>query len=186
MDSAPSALASETVSARLRLILRGLLAALGGFGLEAMRALVLYRRISAISGRIERMLTRFRAGRLWRISQRKARVGAFACGERTLPRRFGWLVMAGGHRAAGFGAQLQAVLAVPEMVALLAAAPEAARLLRPLCRALAMEIPGFPVAPRKPRTKRPRKPRPKPEPFRIPLPRGALSWARREGFGKLY
>ena len=91
-----------------------------------------------------------------------------------------------GLLAAGFGSQLQTLLATPEMAELLAAAPHAVRLLRPLCRALAMEIPGCPVAPRKPRTKRPRKPRPKPEPFRIPLPRGVISAARRAGFGKLY
>jgi hypothetical protein len=170
----------------LRLILRGLLAALGGFGLEAMRGLILYRRISAISGRIERMLVRFRAGRLWRISQRKARVGAFACGERTLPRRFGWLVQAGGHRAAAFGSQLQAVLNTEEMSALLAASPQAGRLLRPLCRALAVALPASSAAPRPTATRRWAAPirRPEPEKFRIPLPRGVLAAARREGFGK--
>ena len=188
MDAAPALSASETVSATLRLILRGLMAALGGFGLEAARGQILYNRISGIAGRIERMLLRFRAGRLWRRTQTVRLVGAIRRQRRidTLPRRFGWLVIAGGYRAAGFGSQLQTVLATAELTALLAASPQSIRLLRPLCRALAMEIPGFPVAPRKPRTKRPRKPRPKPEPFKIPLPRGVISAARRAGFGKLY
>ena len=53
--------------------------------------------------------------------------------------RFGWLVRAVGYEAAGFGSQLRAVLETPEMVALLAACPEAGRVLRPLCRALAIE-----------------------------------------------
>jgi hypothetical protein len=75
------------------------------------------------------------------------------------------------------------------MTELLAASPQARRVLRPLCRALAVEVPGVSEAPRKvadgERPKRIRKPRPKPELFKIPLPRGALTWARREGFGKL-
>jgi hypothetical protein len=175
----------------LRLILRGILAALGMWRVEPKPAMVLYNRISGIFGRIERMLVRFRAGRLWRVTQKGAaqRRSALRTPAIALPRRFGWLVQAGGHQAAGFGLQLQTVLNTPEMTALLAASPQAGRILRPLCRALAMEVPGVSEAPRQRanagRPKRPRKPRPKPEPFKIPLPRGVLSWARREGFGKL-
>ena len=191
MDSAPPLSPSETVSANLRLILRGILAALGMWRVEPKPAMVLYNRISGIFGRIERMLVRFRAGRLWRVTQKGAaqRRSALRTPAIALPRRFGWLVQAGGHQAAGFGLQLQTVLNTPEMVELLAASPQAGRILRPLCRALAMEVPGVSEAPRQRanagRPKRPRKPRPKPEPFKIPLPRGVLSWARREGFGKL-
>jgi len=191
MDSAPPLSPSETVSANLRLILRGILAALGMWRVEPKPAMVLYNRISGIFGRIERLLVRFRAGRLWRVTQKGAaqRRSALRTPAIALPRRFGWLVQAGGHQAAGFGLQLQTVLNTPEMVELLAASPQAGRILRPLCRALAMEVPGVSEAPRQRanagRPKRPRKPRPKPEPFKIPLPRGVLSWARREGFGKL-
>ena len=191
MDSAPPFSPSETVSANLRLILRGILAALGMWRVEPKPAMVLYNRISGIFGRIERLLVRFRAGRLWRVTQKGAaqRRSALRTPAIALPRRFGWLVQAGGHQAAGFGLQLQTVLNTPEMVELLAASPQAGRILRPLCRALAMEVPGVSEAPRQRanagRPKRPRKPRPKPEPFKIPLPRGVLSWARREGFGKL-
>ena len=190
MNSAPALSAPETVFANLRMILRGLMAALGAWRVETAVALVLHRRIGATLGRIERMLIRFRAGRLWRMPPRAARLGAIRKSNCTLPRRFGWLVQAGGHRAAVFGTQLQAVLLTPEMAALLAESAQAGRLLRPLCRALAVEMPG-PVAPQhkaatvhgetsagRPRT------RAKPEPFRIPLPRGVLAAARREGFGK--
>jgi hypothetical protein len=52
-----------------------------------------------------------------------------------LPRGFGWLGRA-VPRAWPFGGQLAAFLAEPEVVALLAAAPQAARHLRPLCRML--------------------------------------------------
>ena len=190
MDAAPTNSAPETISASLRTILRGLLAAIGGFGLDGVRALVLYRRIGGLAGRIERMLTRFRAGRLWRMPQRAARVGAIRKANCTLPRRFGWLVEAGGRHAAAFGTQLQAALLTPEMTALLAESAQAGRLLRPLCRALAVEMPGPVATPRKAATAPGEtstgrnRTRVTPEPFRIPLPRGVLAAARREGFGK--
>ena len=190
MDAVPFPSAPDTVCANLRTILHGLRAALGAFGLEPVLALLLHRRIGGIAGRIERMLVRFRAGRLWRVMGRATRVGAIRRTNCTLPRRFGWLVRAGGHRAAAFGTQLQNVLNAPEIAELLAASPEAGRILRPLCRALAVELPVTEVRPRRtaavcgerPIRRRPR--RAVPEPFRIPLPRGVLTAAKREGFGK--
>jgi len=192
MDSSPNIARFEIVAANLRTTLCALLAALGGWRLDGPRAVVVYRRISRTLGRIERMLVRFREGRLWRVTRRDAVVGTrgrVAGRGPALPRRFGWLVVAGGYQAAGFGCQLQAVLITPEMSALLAASPQARRILRPLCRALAVEVPEVSQASRPvaagERPKRVRKPRPKPEPFRIPLPRGVLSAARRQGFGKM-
>jgi hypothetical protein len=178
---------SDTLIAALRTILGGLRASVG-LWVEPAAAVLLHRRIGTVLGRIERMLARFRAGRLWRVTGRvSARSGAFRCAERTLPRRFGWLVQAGGFRAAGYGAQLTALLAAPEMAGLLDAAPQARRVLRPLCRALAVELPGEPPPAKAERAPKPirRRSRPKPEPFRIPLPRGVLSAARRAGYGKL-
>ena len=190
MDAASFTATPETVSANLRTILRGLMAALGAWGLEPVLALLLHRRIRGIAGRIERMLVRFRAGRLWRVNHRTARLGAIRRANCALPRRFGWLVQAGGHRAAAFGSQLQHVLNAPEMAELLAASPQAGRLLRPLCRALAIELPGIAATPRKAATDgggralQRKPPRATLEPFRIPFPRGVLAAARREGFGK--
>jgi hypothetical protein len=178
----------DPICAVLRAILGGLRAVLGEWGLEAEVALLLHRRIGVVLGRIERMMIRFRAGGLWRHQDRKARVGAIrGRANCTLPRRFGWLVRAGGYRAAGFGSQLQALVQTPEMAELLAAAPQAGRLLRPLCRALAVELPGEPEKTGRMETApvRRRLPRAKPEPFRIPLPRGVLSAVRRAGLGKL-
>ena len=189
MDLTPSLSAPEPVCVQLRMILRGLLAALGMWRVEPVRALVLYRRISQTFERIERLLLRFRAGRLWRVAHRvqgQRQCGGVAGRGAALPRKFGWLVQAGGHQAAGFGAQLQATLNTQEMAVLLAASPQARRVLRPLCRALAVDVPGMPTpAPRATVLRRRRQPRPKPEPFRIPLPRGVLSAARRAGFGNL-
>ena len=188
MDSAPTLSTSETVSANLRMILRGILAALGMWKVQPKRAFVLFGRINGIFARIERMLVRFRAGKLWRVTPRAItpKRQPRSKPDVVMPRRFGWLVQAGGHQAASFGLQLQTELNTPEMVALLAACPQAGRILRPLCRALAVEVPGM-ATPARRATRKPRirKPRPKPEPFKIPLPRGVLSWARREGFGKL-
>ena len=87
------------------------------------------------------------------------------------------------------------ILERPEMVELLVAAPQAARILRPVCRMLAVETsllrPG--VAARevvavevRPMVKvRVRRPRVVVDWGRIPLPRGVLAAARRQGFGKV-
>jgi hypothetical protein len=86
------------------------------------------------------------------------------------------------------------------MVALLVAAPQAARILRPVCRMLAVEtsllrprlegaaveIEAGEIAPVAPVVKqRVRLPREAVDWGRIPLPRGVLSAARRQGFGKV-
>jgi hypothetical protein len=175
--------------AALRVILHGLRAALGGWGLEAKLGILLHRRVGEAALRIERMLVRFRAGKIWRRTAgagvQASRAGANRRANGALPRRFGWLVKIGGYRAAGYRSQLELVLQTPDMAALLAAAPQAGRIMRPLCRALALEWPTPEPKTEKIKTIRPRKPRPKPEPFRIPLPRGVISAARRAGFGKM-
>ena len=152
--------------------------------MEPVLGLLHYRRIGEAAGRIERMLIRFRAGRLWRVTQRAGRSGAIRQANCTLPRRFGWLVKSCGHRAALFRSQLEAVLASPDMAELLAAAPQAGRALRPLCRALALEFPAHEPKPIKSATTRRVARRARLEPLRIPLPRGVLTAARRAGFGK--
>ena len=112
----------------------------------------------------------------------------------SLPHRFGWLVRAAGWRAAGYGSQLQAALLSPEVIELLEAAPQAARVLRPLCRMLGVDLralePGVALVFEAPVVvvavkKRVRRPRESMQIGRIPWPRGVISWARREGFGKV-
>ena len=188
----PAPILSEqgTLCATLRLFVRTLLAALGAWRLEPMIAIAAYRRISSTMSRLERMLVRFRAGRLRVLPQRNAtpRLQPRCKAEAVLPRRFGWLVQLGGTEAACFGSQLQTALNMPEMTELLAASVQAQRILRPLCRALAVELPWVvakAVRLRGEKPRRVRKPRVKPEPFRIPLPRGVLAAARRQGFGKM-
>ena len=188
MISQTSSSAPDAISASLRLILLGLRSVIGMWGLDGPRTVLLSNRIGRVFGRIERMLMRFRAGKLRLGSQRTEttrQVLAHRVPAIVLPRRFGWLVIAGKHQAAGYGCQLQALLQEPDMAALLEAAPQAKRMLRPLCRALAIELPWTITPPRPPRPRKPRPSRPKPEPFKIPLPRGVLTWARREGYGRV-
>jgi len=188
----------------LAVLIRGLRGSVGawvgrGF-LSSVLGLLVFGRLGVICGKMERMAARFEAGRLWRRVARAdgARVVADgrgrAVGLLRLSGRFGWLVRAAAWHAAGFGSQLRAVLEQPEMVALLTAAPQAARVLRPLCRMLAVETsllrPGVAavvVAARVVEVGRVRVRTPRvPIDFgRIPLPRGVLSAARRQGFGKL-
>ncbi len=135
----------DALVASLRLILRGILAGLGAWRLEVGQAVLTYNRFSRAFGRIERLLLRFRAGLLGRRivavpSKPHGRAGR--AGSSCLPRRYGWLVRAGSHQAMGYGSQLQALLGEPDMQALLAASPQAVRVLKPVCRALAVELPG--------------------------------------------
>ncbi len=176
--------------------LRQAVAAWGGRGLLATAlVLLLYRRLGEISRRFGRLAERFRAGRVFQRGPRPvdaARVTVErAPVERVWPLAFGWLVRMAAYEAAGFGSQLRAILVEPEMVALLEAVPQAGRLLRPLCRMLAIEAqvvrPGIAaeVPEDAPAVRvRVRKPRAKVDWGRIPLPRGVLSAARRQGFAK--
>jgi len=192
MDSSAPLSPYQTLSA----VLRALRGEVGGWTvrrlLSEVLALLLYRRLGEICGKIERLAARFQAGRLWvRVSgARTAARSAAKKGARIWPGRFAWLVRAAGYQAAGYGCQLRHVLEQPEMVELLNASPQAARILRPVCRMLAIETallrPGVVVPPpvvrvRKPRVRKARVPI---DWGRIPLPRGVLSAARRQGFGR--
>jgi hypothetical protein len=115
-----------------------------------------------------------------------------------------------GWQAAGFGSQLRAVLETAEMVALLEACPQAGRMLRPICRMLAVEVSLLRLPARVVAVARMAVPvalagvegvavsgvvagsvggrirvRAVLEPWRIPLPRGVLAAARRQGFGRV-
>ena len=78
-----------------------------------------------------------------------------------------------------------------EMVALLMASPAAGRVLQPICRMLGIETSVLRpevVVPVRVVVERVRKVRMKvavAKPWRIPLPRGVLSAARRAGYGKI-
>jgi hypothetical protein len=191
----------------LSAVIRALRGAVGGWGglglLDTALVLLLYRRLGHIGRDIERLAARFQAGRLWRVPTRAVAAERFAAevdGRRRAspgwvwPGRFGWLVRAAAYRAAVYGGQLRVILEQPEMVALLRASPQAGRILRPLCRMLAVETSL--LRPRlegevaevetAPAVKvRVRVARVAVDFGRIPLPRGVLSAARRQGFGRV-
>ncbi|MDR3524162.1 MAG: hypothetical protein P4L66_08650 [Acetobacteraceae bacterium] len=185
-----NASAAPTPYLSLSAILRALRGEVGGWHLRGMLShvlmLLMYRRLGEIATKIERLMVRFHAGRLLRrvAVARGRRVGK--TGTRIWPGRFGWLVRVASYQAAGYGCQLRHSLEQPEMVELLTASPHAARLLKPVCRMLAIETsvlrPGQPEPEPKVRKPRLRTPRPKPEPFRIPLPRGVLTAVRQRRF----
>ena len=178
----------------LSAVLRALRGEVGGWHLRGLLShavmMLLYRRIGEICGKIERLAVRVQAGLLRRREPGvKAGVRSVAkTGARIWPGRFAWLVRVAGYQAAGYGCQLRHILEQPEMVELLKASPQAARILRPVCRMVAIENsvlrPGeVPPEPKvrevKPRL---RKPRPPVDWGRIPLPRGVLTAVRRRRF----
>ena len=82
-----------------------------------------------------------------------------------LPRRRGWLlsVIPG---AIAYASQLSHLLAQPDMAELIARAPTLGRLIRPLARMLAMDLPAALQRPPPPRRPRPKVEKPKPRPER--------------------
>lgn len=118
-------------------------------------------------GRMDRLMARLAAGRLRparpRLSPPAPLMPRPPVVSRTpgLPKTRAWLVRELGYMAAGYGGQLEFLLNDPETAALLAAAPSAGRILRPLCRMLGVTLPDFlQLPPRPPRPRPPRAPRP--------------------------
>ena len=66
-----------------------------------------------------------------------------------LPQSFAWLIRLVPGTAA-YAGQVQALVADPQTAALLAAAPQAGRILRPLCRMLAVPLPDYLRLPKPP------------------------------------
>lgn len=164
----------------------------------ALMALV-HRRLGVVFDRLDRLMVRFQAGKPVRrvaspvvvapvVVAPGEKVSACVPSVTVVPRPAGWLLDALGdqrHQAAWFSAALEGILREPAWVALLAAAPQARRLLRPVCRMLAVD-PGV-LDPMKADAARPApvraRIRAKAAPLelgRIALPRGVLAWARRE------
>jgi len=143
----------------LPFVIRALRVALGawtarGF-LAVTLALLVHRRLGEICQRFERLAQRFAAGLALRrlrgapsrggdaadaATADDARVGGGRAGAgRVWPGAFFWLVRAAGWEAAGFAGQVRVILEQPDMIALLRAAPQAGRLLVPVCRMLGLE-----------------------------------------------
>jgi hypothetical protein len=130
------------LSERLAIIIEGLCQAVAARGPKAGSAVPLIvlaamplRRMSA---RFASLAAAVRDGRLARApTLRRPALTVRAPRPHRLPRGFGWLIRL-VPEAAVSGSQLQYWMEDPELVALLARAPQAGRILRSLCRMLAI------------------------------------------------
>jgi hypothetical protein len=140
-------------------------------GVSGALTLLIWTHLGRVKTRFARLVARLRAGQ--RPAPRKPRTPHAAADPPRPPRKASllprgkiWLTALVGHWAAGYGGQIQHLLDTdPEMAALIAASPQLANLLRPLCRALGVDpvilrLPAKPRLPRKPRPPRPKAPKP--------------------------
>jgi hypothetical protein len=144
----PAARAAVTLPARLAPIIDGLGRAVaarldrpGRPGLQGVLILLIWTRLRGILANVTALAGRIAAGRHRRIAVRRApRPAPRRPPRRTLPHGRAWLVRLVPAAAAGAG-QLQHLLADPDMAALLRAAPQMRRLLRPLGHMLGVRLP---------------------------------------------
>jgi hypothetical protein len=127
---------------------------------RAALAVPLWRYLNRTARRFDRLLARLAAG----IQPRQQAPRPDRKEDRTTPRLrlphgHAWLRAALDWPVGSLGSQIQFLLDCPETAPLIAASPQAHRLLRPLCHMLGLAPTCIPPLPR-----RPRKPRPKPEP----------------------
>ena len=132
---------------------------------------LVWTRLRRTVARLDRLAARWQQGRLRpaRIRIRgQRRPPQIHPAEAALPRRtpagHAWLIRL--HQPiAQWAPRIQLMLDDPEIIALCAAAPQAGRLLRPLCRMFAITPPAYiarPPRPTPPRKPRPQKPQPPP------------------------
>ena len=154
--------AAPDLSRQFGVILAGLRAVVAA-GLLRHPGLVLaiaplWNRLGRSIARFDRLMLRIAAGCLPPPRAARTRVrgaAAPAAVKSPIPTARGWLVHVLCHHAAACGSQLQFLLAQPGMVELLAVAPAAGRIFRPLCRMLGLPDP----APRPKRAPKPKPPR---------------------------
>ena len=139
----PAAIPAAPAESFARLIDRlcRAVAARGGRGrLAGPLILLVWARLRRIAARFARLAARAQAGAPLAAPRRPASPRPGGPPPARLPRGFAWLVRLVPEAASG-ASQLQHLLAAPEMAELLAAAPQAGRLLRPLCRMLGVRPP---------------------------------------------
>ena len=98
-------------------------------------------RIGRTVARFEALFARWRAGTLPKPRRSRAGQPTTPREKSRLPAGRAWLVHVVGYEAAGRASQLQHLLARPDMAEFLQAAPQAGRILRPLCHMLGIDPP---------------------------------------------
>lgn len=168
--------ARSAIGARLAFSFGGLRAEFGAnaprFGVAQLLAIFVINFLGRVFARLDRLALLWETGRLpsprpsrARVRQPNAEPATSPAEPRLrMPTGHAWLARAGYHFR-GYANQIQHLLHNdPELAAFLAAAPQAGRILRPLCRALGIAAPVSIQRAAEPRAPRPRKPAPRPEP----------------------
>ncbi len=159
-------------------VINAIMNAVGGWGLSGALQHELAQLICRRLGNIRAHFQRFQAGKLWRRRPREATPAVVeadpaeaeggveepairSAAAKLWPSRFGWLLKRMGYQTQPFRQWWEEVLKLPEVVAYLAASPQAARKMRPICRAfgISSEELGLPRKIRVPRPRKPRQPR---------------------------
>lgn len=138
------------------------------------------RHIGRVTARLLRLMEQWRAGTLPKPG--KPRPGRPSRPRATprLPMRRAWLRALAGHNVTNRATGLATLLASPDFAEFIAAAPQAARHLRPLWRMVTSLPPPPAIAPppRPRRAPRPRPPRPPAPPLNLPayVQQAASAW----------
>ena len=152
-----SGIAAHTLADRFAWLIDGLCKAIGGGArrrtMEAALAWAIWARMQRFGERLAALSAQMRAGRLRvpRMTRRDTSArppspsgegDARARVERVLPQDFGWLRRL-LPETTQFAGALAYLLRDPEVAALVDKAPEAGRILRPLCHAMGVKAPAF-------------------------------------------
>ena len=140
MQPAASPALAERFACLVEGMCRAIAARSAGIGLAVPLMLLLWSRLRRTALRFARLAAKVHAGTLPPPRQRRRSPRPAQPAPPRLPRGFAWLVRR-LPQAAAAASQLQHLLADPAMADLLAAAPQAGRLLRPLCRMLGVRPP---------------------------------------------
>ncbi len=137
-------LAPPSVPDRLAIIVQWLRAALAAHAGRDRRAVAVvwlaWPYLSRLATRFVALAERVRTGKVCVVAPARLRAAPDAPRPRSpsLPSGFAWMIRL-TQSTAVFGSQLRHLLTDPAFAALLAQAPQAGRLLRPLCRMLGIE-----------------------------------------------
>ena len=144
--------------------------------------ILLVNRIGRMANRFDALFAKWQAGTLPKPRPSRAGQSRKPCPRLRLPGRRAWLLHVTEHvrlAAAVCGGQLQHQFADPDFEKFLQAAPQAGRILRPLCHMLGIDPPPALHLPDRPRPARPPPPpaqpapiRPRPAPHRAVYPIG--------------
>jgi len=140
-----------TIATRFRDILTGLRAIIAAhMAKDPLRVplfTLLWTRIGRMAGRFETLFAKWQAGTLPKPRPSRVNQHRNTRPNPRLPEGRAWVVVHVGYQAANLASQLQHLLADPAMADFLQAAPQAGRILRPLCHMLGIDPPQPPSPP---------------------------------------